>query len=187
MTKIDLSDDIKKITLEKCSENDNGEPVTHLKNNVYCFDDLSQIEGNKYRYKRKLSSADGLYIDDDGKIYFFEFKNAPHGHIGSKNIHMKMHDSILTWQIYNNSNLSLDELMLRSSYFVIYNDSRYKGERENKSPSFEKIKQSYRRFSKIDDEPLLWGVDIFKNSFYKEIHTIDVELFEKKYAPKIFN
>lgn len=30
MTKVDLPDD--KVTLEKCSENDNGEAVTHLQN-----------------------------------------------------------------------------------------------------------------------------------------------------------
>lgn len=186
MIKIDLPDNIQKITLEQCSENDNGEPVTHLKNSIYCFDALSQEEGNRYRCKRKLKSADGLYIDKEGNIYFFEFKNAPHNHIGYRDIHLKMHDSILTWQIYNNSALSFDKLMLKSSYFVIYNDSRFNGERENKSKSFDKIKQSLKKLAKVEDETLLWGVDVFKNTFYKEVHTIDVEVFEKKYAPSIF-
>ena len=76
--------------------------------------------------------------------------------------------------------------MLKSSYFVIYNDSRFNGERENKSKSFDKIKQSFKKLAKVEDETLLWGVDIFKNTFYKEVHTIDVEVFEKKYAPSIF-
>ena len=43
MTKVNLPDE--KVTLEKCSENDNGEAVTHLQNMVYCFDDISQDEG----------------------------------------------------------------------------------------------------------------------------------------------
>lgn len=51
MTKVNLPDE--KVTLEKCSENDNGEAVTHLQNMVYCFDDISQDEGDKYRKKKK--------------------------------------------------------------------------------------------------------------------------------------
>lgn len=42
MTKVDLPE--KKVILEECSKNDNGEPVTHLKNKVYCFDTVSEME-----------------------------------------------------------------------------------------------------------------------------------------------
>ena len=45
MTRVDLPE---KVTLEECSLNDNQEPVTHLQNMVYRFDDISQDEGNKY-------------------------------------------------------------------------------------------------------------------------------------------
>lgn len=68
MTKVEYPE--RQITLEKCSENDSNEPVTSLQNLVYCFDDFSQSEGNKCRRKKKLSSADGLYIDNDGKLFF---------------------------------------------------------------------------------------------------------------------
>ena len=74
MTRVDLPE---KVTLEECSLNDNQEPVTHLQNMVYRFDDISQDEGNKYRRKKKLSSADAMYIDSEGKLFFFEFKNLP--------------------------------------------------------------------------------------------------------------
>lgn len=184
MTKVDYPE--KQITLQKCSENDSHEPVTSLQNLVYCFDDFSQSEGNKYRRKKKLSSADGLYIDRDGKLFFFEFKNVPHNQVPYKGIHEKMHDSIITWQICQASDKSLDELMANSAYFVIYNDSHYKGKRENKSLSMDKFKNQMKTLAKKDGEEILWGLDLYLNTFYKEVHTIDVAVFEKEYAPKIF-
>ena len=40
MTKVNLPDE--KVTLEKCSENDNGEAVTHLQNMVFCLEKLQE-------------------------------------------------------------------------------------------------------------------------------------------------
>ena len=185
MTKVDLPDD--KVTLEKCSENDNGEAVTHLQNMVYCFDDISQDEGDKYRRKKKLYSADGIHINDQGEIFFFEFKNAPHSHMPWSDIGRKMHDSILTWQVCQASNESLDNLMKKSTFFVIYNDSHYEGQRENPSVSMKKMTEKMKCLAKQRDESILGGLDLYLHSFYKEIHTIDVDTFEERYASKIFN
>ena len=185
MTKVDLPE--KKVTLEECSKNDNGEPVTHLKNKVYCFDTVSEMEAMLYRRKKKLSSAVAIYIDEQEKIYFFEFKNVPHNHVSHKGILEKMHDSILTWQVCQNSEKSLDELMEKSTYFVIYNDSHYEGQRENESSSLESLKKQMKKLAKIEtEEELLWETEIYQNTFYREIHTIDVDVFERKYAKKIF-
>lgn len=54
-------EDCKK-TLEECSRDDNGTPVTLKKNKVYKFDDVSQLEADKYRCKKKMCSADFLNI-----------------------------------------------------------------------------------------------------------------------------
>ena len=44
-----------------------------------------------------------------------------------------------------------------------------------------------KKLAKIEiEEELLWGTEIYKNTFYREIHTIDVDVFERKYAKKIF-
>ena len=184
MTKVNLPDE--KVTLERCSENDNGEAVTHLQNMVYCFDDISQDEGDKYRKKKKMYSADGIHINDKGELFFFEFKNTPHSHMPWPVVMRKMHDSILTWQVCQASNESLDDLMKKSTFFVIYNDSHYEGERENPSVSIEKMKERMKCLAKQSDEPLLGGLGLYLNSFYKEIHTIDVDTFEHGYVNKIF-
>ena len=68
MTKVDLPE--KKVTLEECSKNDNGEPVTHLKNKVYCFDTVSEMEqcytAEKRSYLRQMR-----YILMNRKKYIF--------------------------------------------------------------------------------------------------------------------
>ena len=111
----------------------------------------------------------------------------PHNHVSHKGILEKMHDSILTWQVCQNSEKSLDELMEKSTYFVIYNDSHYEGQRENESNSLESLKKQMKKLAKIEtEEELLWETEIYQNTFYREIHTIDVDVFERKYAKKIF-
>ena len=80
-----------------------------------------------------------------------------------------------------------DELMEKSTYFVIYNDSHYEGQRENESSSLESLKKQMKKLAKIEtEEELLWETEIYQNTFYREIHTIDVDVFERKYAKKIF-
>lgn len=186
MIKVDLPEQW--VTLEECSKDDDGNPVTHLQNEVLRFDDLSQKEADKYRRKKKLRSADGVYVNKRGTIFFFEFKNAPHSHISKNNIIEKMHDSILTWQVCRDANVSLEELAEKSIYFVIYNDSRYGGERENISPSMDKMKNKLGTLAqKANQENILWNTDIFLNSFYHEVHTIDVDVFEQKYVSHIFD
>ena len=152
-----------------------------------CSSDLFPSHDSQYRRKKKMYSADGIHINDRGEIFFFEFKNAPHSHMPWPDIGRKMHDSILTCQVCQASNESIDVLMKRSTFFVIYNDSHYEGKRENPSVSMEKMKERMKRLAKQPDESILGGLDLYLNSFYKEIHTIDVDTFEDKYASKIFD
>lgn len=70
-----------------------------------------------------------------------------------------MHDSIITFQICRASDQSLEELMEKSTYFVVYNDSHYKGKRENESLSMEKFKNQMKTLAKRECEVILWGLD----------------------------
>lgn len=177
----------KKKTLEECSCNDEGVPVTHLKNKVFCFDDISGEEGKLYRDKKKLNSADAAYVDSKKELYFFEFKNAPHNHIPKRSIYSKMHDSIITWNMCFAADITLNELINKSTFFVIYNDQQSNIQRENESISFNKIKEKQKELAKISDRVLLWDTKRYLHTFYKEIYTIDVREFEEKFAPKIFS
>ena len=40
MTRVNFPDE--NVTLEKCSENDNGEAVTHLQNMVFCLEKFQE-------------------------------------------------------------------------------------------------------------------------------------------------
>lgn len=51
----------------------------------------------------------------------------------------------------------------------------------------ESLKKQMKKLAKIEtEEELLWETEIYQNTFYREIHTIDVDVFERKYAKKIF-
>lgn len=72
MTKVDLPE--KKVTLEECSKNDNGEPVTHLKNKVYCFDTVSEMEAMLYRRKRSYLRQMRYILMNRKKYIFLSLK-----------------------------------------------------------------------------------------------------------------
>ena len=66
MTKVNLPDE--KVTLEKCSENDNGEAVTHLQNMVLIY---IVLEGKNKNIKRSLEKGSFLLIQALCHLYNF--------------------------------------------------------------------------------------------------------------------
>ena len=49
-------------TLKECSKRDSGEPVTLSEYEAYQFDDLSALEAEKYRRKKKLCKTMLIYL-----------------------------------------------------------------------------------------------------------------------------
>jgi len=175
-----------KKTLEECSRSDSGEPVTLKKNKVYKFDDISQLEANKYRCKKKMCSADALYIKNDGSVFLFEFKNTRKGHVPWNSVRMKAHDSLITMQVVFDTEISLAEWASKTTYFLIYNNEKVK-QKENDSPHFEKFKQTLRKMADEKSEfPVLGKLEIYENVFYKKVYTIDVKDFENIFFSQIF-
>lgn len=175
-----------KKTLMECSMNDNKEPVTLKENKVYKFDDISQLEADKYRRRKKMCSADALYIREDDSFYLFEFKNTRKSNVSWKSILIKVHDSLITLQIMFNPEISLSEWAAKTTYFVIYNNSKV-ADKENEAMHFDKFKQTLKEIAgEKSDYPILWGLELYENNFYKKVYTIDVKDFEKYFFPQIF-
>lgn len=173
-------------SLRECSKNDSGEPVTLKENVAYKFDDMSALEATLYRRKKKLRSADALYIRNEKEIYFFEFKNARKSHVPWKNVHEKAHDSIMTLQVLLLPELSLNDCAKRTTYFLIYNNKAVK-ETENLSDSFEKLKKTMRDMAmKTENHPILGNMQIYKDTFYKDVYTLDVDAFEEEFLENIY-
>lgn len=173
-------------TLKDCSKNDSNEPVTQAEYEVYNFDALGALEAEKYRRKKKLCSADAFYIRNEKQMFFFEFKNARKSQVPWKSIPLKAHDSLLTIQALLFPKLSLQECAQRISYFVIYNNHKI-ADAENESKSFEKLKEKMGTLAqKTSDYPILWDMDIYEDTFYKKVYTIDVSDFEHDFMKQIF-
>lgn len=175
-----------KKTLMECSMDDNEVPVTLKENKVYKFDDISEFEGAKYRLGKKMHSADALYIKEDGSAYLFEFKNERKNRMPWKSVRLKAHDSIITLQIIFNPGISLAEWASKTTYFVIYNDGKVK-QKENQSMHFDKFKEAIKVLAKEESKyPILWGMELYEEIFYKKVYTIDVKDFENQFFPQIF-
>lgn len=174
-------------SLEECSKNDSGEPVTLSKQKAFKFDDLSAFEAELYRRNKKLCSADALYMKNDKEMFFFEFKNTRKNHVPWKSVQQKAHDSLLTLQVLLFPELSLQECARRSSYFLIYNEKAMK-ETENPSVSFEEFKKKIRKMAgKRGTYPVLGNMEIYEDTFYKKVYTIDVADFEREFLCKIYD
>lgn len=173
-------------SLEECSKNDSGEPVTLSDQRAFNFDELSAYEAALYRRGKKLRSADALHIKNENEIFFIEFKNVRKNHVPWKSVHQKAHDSLLTLQVLLFPEISLQECAKRSSYFLVYNEMAM-GERENVSPSFENFKKKIGRLAGKDDTyPVLGNMDIYEGTFYKKVYTIDVLDFEREFLREIY-
>lgn len=61
-----------KQTLKECSKNDLGEPVTASEFEAYDFDGLSAFEAENYRRKKKLRSADALFLKNLGNMEIYQ-------------------------------------------------------------------------------------------------------------------
>ena len=180
-----LLSDYKK-SLKECSKSDSGEPVTLSELPAYRFDEISAFEAERYRRKKKLCSADALYIKSDSEIYLFEFKNTRKSHISWKSVQLKAHDSLLTLQVALFPELSLQECAERTSYFLIYNDKAVQTP-EKPSESFRELKRKLKGFAEqTDTYPVLGNMEVYQNTFYKKVYTIDVLDFEQEFLGKIY-
>lgn len=174
-------------TLKECSKRDSGEPVTLSEYEAYQFDDLSALEAEKYRRKKKLCSADALYIKNKNEIYFFEFKDARKSNLPWKSIQEKAHDSLIPLQVLLFPEMSVSECAKKVSFFVIYNEKAVK-DKENDSKSFAQFKSSMGHLAqKRHTYPVLGNMNIYENTFYKKVYTIDVSDFEKDFLDKIYH
>lgn len=173
-----------KQTLRECSEDDSGEPVTLSEQEAFQFDGLSALEAERYRRKKKLCSADAFYIKNEKEMFFFEFKNTRKSHVSWKSVQQKAHDSLLTMQVLMFPELSLQECADRTSYFLNYNDGAVK---EHEPPSFGQIKAKMGRLAEEEDTyPVLGGMEVFKDTFYKKVYTIDISSFEEQFLDIIY-
>lgn len=172
-------------TLKERSRDDDGHSFIESQQEVYDFDEITQEIADMYRNKRPMASCDALYSKDDSHIYLIEFKNARRSRIGKKFFLQKAFDSVFSLEFAFYQHLPLEELKEKLYLVVVYNDEGVV-EKEAESPNFQSFKQAVGRLAG-DNERILFGLDIYKGVLYKDIFTVEKDVFMEQFHDDIFD
>lgn len=131
-------------------------------------------------------SNDALFDEGNGCFTFVEFKN---GLIDKKeqfSIRKKIYDSVLIFTDITKTDLSF--MRDHMKYILVYNETVNQNNSEDKvlkekqkskvqnSVSYDQLAKSVLKYS--NQEYICFGLNIFKNYCFKEVHTYDQEEFK---------
>lgn len=140
---------------------------------VINFDKIPKEYAKGKGWGNMPSSNDALYIGDDGKWYFIEFKN---GSVDKSDIFKKIFDSLL---ILIELGIIPDWQFVRDNvcYILVYNSDKY-----SRVPKPEHLGANYSYVYRMaQQEERLFGVEKFEGYLLKEAHTYTKELFRKEF------
>lgn len=95
------------------------------------------------------------------------------------------YDSVLSLEFAFYQHLPLEELKEKLYLVVVYNDEGVV-EKEQESPNFQLFKQAVGQLAGYK-ERILFGLDIYKGVLYKDIFTVEKDVFMEKFYDHIFN
>ena len=176
-------------TLKETSVDDrDGEKIymTESLRRVINFDDVK----NEYVKRLGLSeipkSNDALFEDGKGSLLFVEFKNGFMDRSKQFAVRKKVYDSVLIFTDITSSRIS--DMRNTVKYILVYNEFV---NRENScdeelrkkqkttiqpSPSFDGLARTLGKYA--NEEYVCFGLKIFLNYCFKEVHTYTEEEFE---------
>lgn len=130
---------------------------------------------------KSISSSDALKIKGND-LYFIEFKNQPNSNINAKDVQAKALASLLVSQIALFPQKSLSEISQNAHFYVVYKDSPL-----GNDDYYRKTVEKFGKFAEISGEPLLFGLRRYMEiQLFRDVHTIPVSVFDKKYSLSIF-
>ena len=164
----------------------------HEKDNVQYMTDSQRMAVNfdkvKEEYISNLSlvevpkSNDALFLSRDNKLIFVEFKN---GFMDGKkkfDLRKKIYDSIII--LTDILDVGISHLRDQMEYVLVYNESVNQNEKEVlEKKSYIQSSEAYDRLAKgflgmAKKEYVCFGVNIFKNYCFKDVHTFTEREFE---------
>lgn len=136
-----------------------------------------------------LSSCDG-YLNKGGVRYLIEFKNQAEGNIDKTIIKNKAYDSLSLLAM--NENLTREELAGDTVLVIVFNNEKYVESNHSyqSSDSLDKLTMKLKRLSKkdeLDQYPKKFDTRRYINQFYKNVYTIDIKVFKKKFMDILFS
>jgi hypothetical protein len=161
---------------------------------VINFDEVSKQIGLQVRLGNKSRSCDALHIG--GKyIYLIEFKNKKSSDLKrcKPELFEKAHDSIFQVMLYKFSHLSVEELVKKMRFVLVYNDSKAPESIANNiasSKSIDNMTRKLKEFSKvekIDSFPKKFKLNQLEGILYEKVVTVDVTDFESEIKDIVFS
>ena len=150
------------------------------------FDEVKEEYVSGLRLSSNPKSSDALFDDGSGSIIFVEFKN---GYMDSKkqfDVRKKVYDSLLIFTDITSTGIS--NMRNTANFILVYNESvnrRNTSDPELKkkqnsevqpSLSFDNIAKTLGKYAK--EEYICFGLKIFKDYCFKEVHTFTEDEFE---------
>lgn len=171
-------------TLGERSKDDYGQALLESTQKIYDFDEITKQVADVYRGRKPTASCDALYVKDAEHIYLIEFKNARKSHIGQRFFLQKAYDSAWTIAVAFYQDVPLETLRERLYLIVVYNDENVP-QKEQESAHFQEFKQRMEQLAG-KKRRILFGLEIYQGVFYKEVLTVDKNIFMEQVYPEIF-
>ena len=148
---------------------------------VYILDDIAIKVGNMLEIDTP-SSCDSVVVKGQD-IYMIEYKNRDYQKVSSRDkreIRKKLYQSR---ELVLNTFWPTKDLQYIADHvhvFVVFKSM------DNESVSFDKLANTLNALAGNQQEEIKCKLAKFKDTFYKEVHTISKAEFESKYMPIIF-
>lgn len=181
---------LQETSIDKNTDSKNGQPQPMIfsTRKAVNFDRVKEeyIKEKKLCLSEIPKSNDVLFDDGKGFLVFVEFKNGFVDYKTKLALHKKIYDSILIFS--DITSIGISEMREQMKYILVYNDNKNREnnpdkELQDKLKSTVQPSSSFDAFAKnlgkyANEEYVCFGLRIFKNYCFKEVHTYTEKEFE---------
>lgn len=173
-------------TFKETSYDKDGKIPRYMTDSEIQVVNFDKVKGN-YIKGMNLSntpcSNDALYLGEDKKFYFVEFKNGVMINPVVYNLHYKIYDSLLMFNDIVNENISFCRQNMY--YVLVYNEERNSSVKGKKQEDSSKAVISKLIHKKADKKFVRFGLERFEKMYFKEVFTYTESEFENEFLSKI--
>lgn len=146
---------------------------------VISFDDFSKIYARKFKIPGQPKTNDALYVTEEGKWIFIEFKN---GSLKPQDIYRKIYDSLI---MLNEMGI-VDWTFCRenTSYILVYNEEKYNENLPGLQESEQRSKLQRRIRQRGNTVRNLYEIKKLKGYLFEETNTYTEEEFRHYFVEK---
>lgn len=140
-------------------------------------------------YRGEGTCSCDAYLEKDHTRYLIEFKNQSEGNVDVTNIRNKAFDSLALLMM--NDDLCRSHLAEHTVLIVVYNEKKYTPDNRSypSSPSSDKFARKMKELAGkkgLESYPVKFGLQPYIGELYRNIYTVDVEVFQNEFFPILF-